>query len=88
MLRWTGRAVLILAFLQMLIPRVVLAEDSKIDVDLDTLATSPEFPAVNNWSGDTIVIKIKGQKEIGSSGSSVGKIEAFKPLEAEPALAL
>jgi hypothetical protein len=39
------------------------AGTSVIEVNLDNLTVSPEFPAVNNYSSDTILVKITGKND-------------------------
>lgn len=55
------------------------AGSSVIEVDLDDMTTSPAFPAVNNWSADTILIKIKGRDDLSRQDEIVSTIDVPDP---------
>jgi hypothetical protein len=48
-------------------------------VNLDDQTISPEFPAVNNWSDDTILIKITGREDIKEPENIITTIDVPSP---------
>jgi hypothetical protein len=64
MLRKGCKVPIIVVTLGLFFTPTVFAGTSVIEVDLDNATTNPEFPAVNNWSADTILIKIKGRQDL------------------------
>jgi hypothetical protein len=50
--------------LGLLLSSTLLGSTTTIEVNLDTQTVTPEFPAVNVWSNDTIVVKITGKDEV------------------------
>ena len=64
MVRPIAKILLPLLALVLLCVHAASADTSSIEVDLDTLTVNPEFPAINIWSADTIVIKIKGKTDL------------------------
>jgi hypothetical protein len=62
-----SRVLLSLFMFGLLLSQPSLAGTALIVVDLEQMTVSPEFPAVNNWSNDTILVRIKGKDEIPQS---------------------
>lgn len=59
-----AKACLIAVVLGLLLCPIVSAETFTINVNLDDQTIDPELPTVNNWSDDTIVVRIKGMDDI------------------------
>lgn len=79
-MRWKGCRILIAGvLLGVSFAPLSFAGTSVIEVDLDNMTTNPEFPAVNNWSADTILIKIKGRDDLDRQDEIASTIDVPDP---------